>query len=49
MICEIHSGIQGGRVVQDQVTMLELKTMVSEMRELLHNQVTLFLINQKLY
>uniref|UniRef100_A0A3P9KP83 Thrombospondin 4a n=1 Tax=Oryzias latipes TaxID=8090 RepID=A0A3P9KP83_ORYLA len=32
-------GIQGGRVVQDQVTMLELKAMVSEMRELLHNQI----------
>ncbi|KAM6931101.1 thrombospondin-4a [Xenentodon cancila] len=32
-------GIQGGRVAQDQTTMLELKTMLSEMRELLHKQI----------
>ncbi|MEQ2181493.1 hypothetical protein GOODEAATRI_012111, partial [Goodea atripinnis] len=31
-------GFQGGRVVQDQTTMQELKSMLSEMRELLHKQ-----------
>lgn len=32
-------GIQGGRMVQDQASMLELKTMLSEMKELLHQQI----------
>ncbi|XP_076587557.1 thrombospondin-4a [Chaetodon auriga] len=40
-------GIQGGRMVQDQATMVELKSMLSEMRELLHQQIkeTTFLRN----
>lgn len=37
--CEIPSGIQGGRMVQDQATLLELKSMFSELKELLHQQV----------
>ncbi|XP_022066965.1 thrombospondin-4a [Acanthochromis polyacanthus] len=32
-------GIQGGRMVQDQNSMLELKAMLSEMKELLHQQI----------
>ncbi|CAN9513294.1 unnamed protein product [Ophioblennius macclurei] len=32
-------GVPGGRVMQDQVTMLELKTMLSEMRQLLNQQI----------
>lgn len=32
-------GIQGGRTVHDQATMMELKSMLSEMRELLQQQI----------
>lgn len=39
LLSEIPSGIQGGRTVHDQATMLELKRMLSEMKELLHQQV----------
>lgn len=38
--CQMSSGIQGGRVAHDQATMVELKSMLSEMKELLHQQVT---------
>ncbi|XP_040011234.1 thrombospondin-4a [Xiphias gladius] len=40
-------GFQGGRIVHDQATMLELRSMLSEMRELLHQQIkeTAFLRN----
>ncbi|KAM9393000.1 thrombospondin-4a [Pholidichthys leucotaenia] len=31
--------LQGGRVMQDQATMLELRSMLSEMKELLHQQI----------
>lgn len=40
LICDIPAGVQGGRVVHDQATILELKSMFSEMKELLHQQVT---------
>lgn len=40
LICEIPSGIRGGRMVHDQATLLELKSMFSELKELLHQQVT---------
>lgn len=36
----MSSGIQGGRMAHDQATMVELKSMLSEMKELLHQQVT---------
>lgn len=39
-ICQIPSGIQGGRMVHNQATMLELRSLLSEMKELLHQQVT---------
>lgn len=39
LICEIPSGIQGGRTLHDQATMLELRIMLSEMKELLNQQV----------
>lgn len=38
--CEIPSGIRGGRMEQDQATLQELKSMFSELKELLHQQVT---------
>ncbi|XP_056232317.1 thrombospondin-4a [Seriola aureovittata] len=40
-------GIQGGRTVHDQATMLELRSMLSEMKALLHQQIkeTTFLRN----
>ncbi|KAM8759929.1 thrombospondin-4a [Acanthopagrus schlegelii] len=40
-------GIQGGRMAHDQATMVELKSMLSEMKELLHQQIkeTTFLRN----
>lgn len=40
LTCEIPSGIQGGRTAHDQATMLELRNMLAEMKELLHQQVT---------
>lgn len=40
LICEFSSGLQQGRPVQDQATLLEVKTMLSEMKELLHQQVS---------
>ncbi|AWP06977.1 putative thrombospondin-4 [Scophthalmus maximus] len=40
-------GIQGGRMVHNQATMLELRSLLSEMKELLHQQIkeTTFLRN----
>lgn len=40
MICKILTALQGGRMMQDQATITELKSMLSEMKELLNQQVT---------
>lgn len=38
--CNVCSGIQGSSMTHDQTTMLELKSMFDEMKQLLNQQVT---------
>lgn len=42
LIFEIPSDIQSGRMLHNQATMQELKSMFSEMKDLLHQQVIWF-------
>lgn len=49
LIRKILPDIQGGTMLHDQATMLELKIMLSEMKELLNQQVTCSVLSYIIY